>query len=190
MDINGRDVVFGHYTSKVILDYNTLSRFVEAYRVLGKKIILTIGSWDLLHPGHVRYLVMAKSYGDVLVVGVDSDVAIKRYKLETRPLIPQEQRMEMLSYQGCVDLITDISDVDSNGRWHCGLLRFIKPEIFVAVEDSYSEEQRLEIKKFCGSLVVLPPQATDISTTKIIQDVLKKHWDEFLHQGTQGASQP
>lgn len=174
--------VFDCYQSKIILDYNVLSRLVEAYRTLGRKIVLTIGSWDLLHPGHVRYLVLAKSFGEVLVVGVDSDAAIKRYKGPTRPLVQQEHRMEMLSYQECVDLVTDISDVDQNGYWHCGLIRFIRPDVYVAVEDSYSLEQRKEIKKFCGDLVVLSRQATDISTTDLIQNVLKKHWDEFLHQ--------
>ena len=64
---------------KVVEDYDQLQKLVDGLRVVDNKIVVTIGSWDLLHIGHVRYLRKAKQQGDILIVGVDSDRAIKKY---------------------------------------------------------------------------------------------------------------
>lgn len=166
---------------KKILDYEELARIVEANKILGKKVICTVGSWDMLHIGHLRYLNRAKSLGDVLIVGVDSDKAIKIYKQNpVRPIIPEKERMEMLGYQEFVDYITLVDDVDKNGIWKLGLVKMIKPDIFVAVADeSYSEEQKKEIAKFC-KLHVLPRQARKTSSTNIVEKVFKKKIESFL----------
>lgn len=167
-------------TNKIVLDYDKLTRVTEALRELGHKIVMTIGSWDLLHIGHVRYLIKAKSYGDILVVGVDSDRGIKLYKGPLRPIVPQGERIEMVSYQTCVDYVTSIDDVDEKGSWQYELIKQVKPDVFVAVEDSYSEQQCEDIKQFCGQLIVLPRQAENTSTSKMIQDTLKKHIAEMM----------
>lgn len=167
-------------TNKIVLDYGKLTKVTEALRELGHKIVLTIGSWDLLHIGHVRYLIKAKGYGDVLVVGADSDRAIKLYKGPMRPFIPEDERIEMLSYQGCVDYVTIIDDVDENGVWQYELIELVKPDVFVAVEDSYSEQQRKDIEQFCGQLIVLPRQAEKTSTSNIVQNAVKKHLVEMV----------
>lgn len=86
------------YHKKVITDYNLLREKINAHRTLGHKIVSTLGSWDMLHIGHLRYLYKSKEYGDILVVGVDSDRGIKAYKNPLRPIIPETERMEMLSY--------------------------------------------------------------------------------------------
>lgn len=154
---------------KFIPDYNELVKKVEALRTLGQRIVVTIGTWDMFHPGHARYLLKAKGQGDILVVGVDSDQAVKRYKGPHRPINPQGERVEMLTYQGFVDLVTMIEDVDDHGQWYCGLITMLRPDIFVAVEDSYPEEQKMLIQRYCGQLVVLPRQAENISSTEIIR---------------------
>lgn len=161
--------------SKIVLDYNMLVKLVEAHRVLGGKIVLTIGSWDLLHIGHLRYLNKAKSFGDILIVGADSDEAMARYKGQDRPMIPQNERLEMLSYQECVNFVTTIDDVGYKGEWYCSIAKMLMPDFFVAVEDSYSEEQRKMIEKYCGKLIVLPRQAEGTSTSDIIQNIIKKN---------------
>jgi len=112
-------------------------------------------------------------------VGVDTDRAIKLYKGELRPVIPQDERCEMLSYQDCVDFITLIDDLDEKGRWQYELIKKLKPDIFVAVEDSYPPEQLEEIKKHCSELIVLPRQAENTSTTRLIQDTIKKQLDQM-----------
>jgi len=165
---------------KVILDIDKLSKAANALRELGYTIVTTIGSWDLLHIGHVRYLRKAKTYGDILIVGADSDRAVKIYKGELRPIIPQDERVEMLSYQGCVDFVTLVEDVDENKKWQYELIKKINPDIFVAVQDSYPEEQKKEIQQFCGELVVLPRQAESTSTSRTIQETVKKTLAKML----------
>lgn len=167
-------------TNKIVLDYDKLARVTEALRELDRKIVLTIGSWDLLHIGHVRYLIKAKSYGDILVVGVDSDRGIKLYKGPLRPIVQQDERIEMVSYQTCVDYVTNIDDVDEKGAWQYELIRQVRPDVFIAVEDSYSEQQRKDIEQFCGELIVLPRQAENTSTSRMIQETLKKHIAEMM----------
>jgi D-glycero-beta-D-manno-heptose 1-phosphate adenylyltransferase len=164
---------------KVVENYDSLLKLVEGLRVVNNKIVVTIGSWDLLHIGHVRYLRRAKSHGDVLIVGVDSDRTVKKYKGELRPIVPYEERCEMLTYQSCVDFVTNIDDVDKKGHWLYGLIKKIKPDVFVAVEDSYPKSQLTEIKKHCGELIILPRQAEKTSTTKMIQFAVKKHLDKM-----------
>lgn len=167
---------------KIILNNKNLKETIDAHRVLGKKIICTIGSWDMLHIGHLRYLSKAKEIGDILVVGTDSDEAIKIYKKNTlRPVIPQEERMEMLSYQTFVDYITLVGDVDKQGRWQLGLVKTLRPDVFVVSDkESYPKEQRKQIAKFCGKIKVLGRQAQNTSTTAIIEKTFKKRLEHVL----------
>ncbi len=169
MFINRRD----ESTKKIILNEHELKLKVFACQALGAKVVLTIGSWDLLHIGHVRYLMKAQSFGDVLVVGTDSDRAVKLYKGEYRPIIPEQERLEMVCYLSCVDFVTTVDDVDEKGKWQYGLLRLIRPDVFVAVDDSYPPEQCVDIQKYSGELIVLPRQAESTSSTGIIQKLIK-----------------
>ncbi len=171
---NGRDS-----QHKIVEDYEALAKVVNGLRAINHKIVVTIGSWDLLHIGHVRYLRKARDYGDILVVGVDSDRTIKLYKGELRPVVPYDERCEMLTYQSCVDLVTPVDDVDEKGKWEYGLVKAIHPDVFVAVEDSYPQEQLDDIKRHVGELIVLPRQAETTSTTKMIQFAVKKHLDKM-----------
>ena len=169
-------------SQKIILDYKKLAKIINAHRTLGQKIVCTIGSWDMLHIGHLRYLCKAKKLGDILVVGVDSNRDIKIYKKNPlRPVIPQNERMEMLSYQTFVDYITLIDDVDKKGWWQMKLIKVIRPDIFAATKESYSDEQRKQIAKFCGYLKILPRQAKETSTTEIIERTFKKRLEYILN---------
>lgn len=161
--------------AKIVTDYEQLKKYIDAHKVLEQKVVCTIGSWDMLHIGHLRYLINAKNQGDILIVGADSDAAIKRYKNEFRPIIPQEERMEMLSYQDCVDYVTLIDDVDSQGKWSYELIRIIKPDIYVCINESYPEEQKNDIKQYAAQLVELPRQAEKTSTSDIIEKTFKSH---------------
>lgn len=167
---------------KIIANIDKLAKVINGMQELGFKVVTTIGTWDLLHIGHVRYLRKAKSHGDILVVGVDTDRVAKIYKGDLRPIIPEEERVEMVSYQGCVDFVARIDDVSEDGKWQYGLLKALRPDIYVAVEDSYPEEQLVEIKELCTSLVVLPRQAENTSTSKMIQEVVKKTMLKMLSE--------
>lgn len=168
------------YQRKIITDYDELREKINAHHTLGHAIVATLGSWDMLHIGHLRYLHKAKEHGDILVVGVDSDRGIKAYKNPLRPIIPESERLEMLSYQNPVDYITLVDDIDSHGRWSCELIKRVPVETFVAVEDSYSSEQLAEIRKYCPAVVVLPRQAEHTSSTDIVQNIVKGHLLEML----------
>lgn len=168
------------YQRKVITDYNELKEKINAHRTLGHTIVATLGSWDMLHIGHLRYLYKAKELGDILIVGADSDRGIKAYKNPLRPIIPEAERMEMLSYQGPVDYITVIDDIDDQGLWGCELIRVVPTDVFVAVDDSYSAEQLAAIRAHCPEVVVLPRQAEQTSSTDIIQNIVKGHLLEML----------
>ena len=167
--------------NKVIIDYQKLAELLSAHKTLGNKIVCTIGSWDMLHIGHLRYLSRAKEQGDILVVGVDSDKAIKIYKKNSlRPVIPEDERMEMLSYQHFVDYVTLIDDVDKAGNWEMSILKKMNPDIFVAIEESYPPEQRENINKLCGEIKLLERQAENTSTSDIIEKTFKKRLEHIL----------
>ncbi len=161
---------------KIFPNHGDLKERIDAHRTLGHKVVCTIGSWDMLHIGHLRYLNAAKERGDILVVGVDSDRSIKFYKGPLRPIIPEAERMEMLSYQDCIDYVTLVDDVDDKGNWQYDLIKNLSIDVFIAVEgNSYSEEQKKKIKEYCGKLHIIPRQAESTSSTDIVQNVLKIH---------------
>ncbi len=171
--------------NSIILDYSELKKVIDAHKTLDHKIICTVGSWDMLHIGHLRYLIKAKEQGDVLVVGTDSDRGIKLYKKdELRPVIPQEERMEMLKYQECVDYITLVDDIDDNGKWQYELIKVIRPNLFVTTVDSYPEEQIKDIRGYSDDVLILPRQAEKTSTTEIIERMIKKHLEAMLSNMT------
>lgn len=168
-------------SAKIITDYKKLGEIISAHKILNHRVVCTIGSWDMLHIGHMRYLHRAKKEGDILVVGVDSDQGIKLYKKnELRPIIPEQERMEMLAYQDCIDYVTLVNDVDKEGSWQYRLLEAVKPDVFVAVVDSYPKEQIADIKKYVERVIQLPRQAEQTSSTKIIERTVKSHVSKLL----------
>jgi len=166
------DEIIEKTNKKIIKDYEVLRKVVDGLSAANHKIVVTIGSWDMLHIGHVRYLTNAKSHGDILIVGADSDRSIKLYKGEERPIIPEDERLEMLVYQLPVDFATLIDDVDDSGAWQYELIKALKPDVFVAVEDSYPESQLNDIRQYCKEVVVLPRQART-STSATIEKAVK-----------------
>jgi len=169
--------------NKIIKDYEKLAKKIEAHKTLEQKVVCTIGSWDMLHIGHMRYLYRAAEEGHILLVGVDSDRGIKLYKKsDLRPIIPEQERMEMLAYQDCVDYVTLVDDVSNEGSWKYELIKKIKPDVFVAVTDSYPAKQIKEIKNFVGKVIQLPRQAEKTSSTKIIEKTVKSHFEIMLKQ--------
>ncbi|MBI1984572.1 MAG: adenylyltransferase/cytidyltransferase family protein [Candidatus Wildermuthbacteria bacterium] len=171
--------------NRIILDYPELKKIIEAHKIIGHRIVCTIGSWDMLHIGHLRYLIKAKDFGDILVVGADSDRGIKIYKKsELRPIIPQDERMEMLQYQECVDYVTLVDDIDEQGNWQYGLAATLQPHVFVTTPDSYSKEQLDGIRRHVGEVIVLPRQAENTSTSIIIEQTTKKHIEKLLSEIT------
>src|SRR5271156_3110053 len=90
--ILGLEPSFEH---RYVTNFAKVKMLVKHCRGLGLKIVLTQGSWDMVHIGHARYLEEAKRHGDFLVVGVDSDEKIRRRKGPDRPVVPEGERLEM-----------------------------------------------------------------------------------------------
>ena len=131
----------------IINDYRELTDRLRVERQ-GKRLICTIGSWDLLHSGHIEYLKRAREFGDILVVGVDSDLAYQRYKGKPN-IYPQGDRQEIVSTVRYVDYVTVVDDVNIAGEWQMGIVTAIQPDVFVCNETSYSVKQRKKLANLC-----------------------------------------
>lgn len=150
-------------SSQIILDYKKIPAFIEKYRKEKKKIVLTQGSFDMVHIGHARYCEKAKSYGDVLIVGVDSDEKVRARKGSDRPIVPQDERLEMLTHLRAVDLV--ILKELKEPKW--ALIKLIKPDVLVATKETYTKENIEALKEWCGKVVVLDPMATTSTSAKL-----------------------
>ncbi|HEX8204945.1 MAG TPA: adenylyltransferase/cytidyltransferase family protein [Solirubrobacteraceae bacterium] len=143
-----------------------LSKTVAHLKGIGLKIVLTSGSFDLIHLGHVKYLAKAKEKGDVLVVGVDSDAKIRTRKGEDRPMVPEQERLEMLAHQRPVDLL--YLKPDEEERW--ALIKAVEPDVLVLTTDhSYTEAEQAELEEIVGSIEVIERQATITTSERIRQ---------------------
>ncbi|HRU39422.1 MAG TPA: D-glycero-beta-D-manno-heptose 1-phosphate adenylyltransferase [Candidatus Goldiibacteriota bacterium] len=92
--------------NRIILDRKKLISKVNSLKKAGKKIVFTNGCYDLLHVGHIRFLKAAKKLGDVLVLALNSDASVRRIKGPSRPVVPENERAELMSELECVDLVT------------------------------------------------------------------------------------
>lgn len=114
------------HTGSVAHHWDTLTAWVRQAQALGERVVMTNGCFDLLHPGHIRYLRSAKALGDRLVVAVNSDASVKRLKGESRPVNTLEVRMEMLSALESVDWVVAFEE-DTPASLICQ----IKPDVLV-----------------------------------------------------------
>jgi D-glycero-beta-D-manno-heptose 1-phosphate adenylyltransferase len=165
---------------KRLIDQSDLMTLNEKLKESGKKIVFTAGSWDLLHVGQCRYLEVAKSYGDVLVVGVSSNDAIKKVKGPNKPILDEKIRLEMLAYLRPVDFVTLLPAPSCQPT--LGLLR---PDVYITVKEDWtsnykqSKEYRT-VTKYGGQVEVLDRQSTALSTSKIVQRAIGGHLGEVF----------
>lgn len=157
-----------------ILKLTDLIQMVKDLRKSGKQIVFTNGCFDILHVGHVRYLAAARSEGDVLVVGLNSDVSVKSIKPGNRPIVTQEQRAEVLAGLAFVDFITIFDESDP-----LALISAIKPDILVKGADWKEKEiVGADVVKAYGGKVVRVEVVPDISTSRIIRRIIKRFQKE------------
>lgn len=164
---NGKTGIFGDQSSfekRFLPNYEDVSAKVAAIRSLGGTIVLTSGSFDLIHIGHARYLEKASSFGDFLIVGVDSDEKIQSRKGPKRPIIGQEERLRMVAQLRGVDLIT-IKPAEEK-KWE--LIERVHPDVLIVTAETYTSEQiKLLEGAYCGKVIVLEPQATTSTSARI-----------------------
>ena len=150
---------------RFVPDYKELKEIVDQLKKGGYRIVLTQGVYDLIHEGHALYLEAAKSKGDILIVGVDSDELTRKLKGPTRPIVPQEERIKMLVHLRHVDIVTLRRTDSSIGE----LIRLVKPDVLVTSSSTkyFTAEQKKAYDKYCGKILTLAPQATTSTTARI-----------------------
>lgn len=173
--------IFGHasnFESRFVPDYKRLVKTISHLRGLGLKIVLTQGTYDMVHIGHARYLEEAKRRGDVLVVGVDSDAKVRQRKGPSRPVVPEDERLEILTHLRPVDLVV-LKPVEAK-KWE--LTKLVRPDVLIATPGTYTRKDIAELSKFCGKVTILPRQATTTTSAKIrlLQIGTAKHLGKAL----------
>lgn len=154
------------YEQKV-MDINELVKVLETKR--DKKIVFTNGCFDLFHVGHAKYLRQAAKFGDILIVGVNSDDSVRRLKGSTRPILPEEDRMELLAALEFVSYVVKFTeDTPYN------IINKIKPDIIVKGGDYKPEEVvGKDIVEAYGGKVEICPLIESKSTTSIVEKIKK-----------------
>ncbi len=149
-------------TEYKILDIKSLSKKVQKLKADGKRVVFTNGCFDILHLGHIKYLQKAKSFGDVLIVGVNSDSSVKRLKGDSRPINPEYDRAYLLGALECVDFVT-IFDEDTPYN----LIKTLQPDILVKGGDYRGKE-------VVGSDIVKEVKLVDFIDGKSTTSVINK----------------
>ncbi len=153
------------YENKKLKTTGQIVQIVEELRKRSKKTIFTNGCFDILHVGHIRYLQLAKSLGDYLIIGLNSDTSVRRLKGAERPINNQEDRAFLLSALDVVDyIIVFEEDTPYN------LIKKIKPDILVKGGD-WAADQIVgsDIVKVSGGQVISLPFFNGYSTTGTIE---------------------
>lgn len=157
----------GEKPGKKIVSFDEIRVLADLYREEGKTLVFTNGCFDILHAGHVTYLAMASALGDVLVLGLNSDVSVRKIKGEKRPIVQEDHRARVMAALESVDHVVLFDEPDP-GR----LIEGLCPDILVKGAD-WPEEQIVGaafVRAHGGRVerIVLEP---DISTTKIIERI-------------------
>lgn len=150
-----------------------LELLLKQYRNEGKRIVFTNGCFDILHSGHVNYLNRAKHFGDILIIGLNSDESIKRLKGPERPINTLSDRLQVLSGLSSVDHIVPFTE-----NTPINLIKKIRPDVYVKGGD-YTRETLPEVPvvEGYGGHVELVPFVKDRSTTEIIRRIRKNTFD-------------
>jgi rfaE bifunctional protein nucleotidyltransferase chain/domain len=145
-----------NFELRFVPDYQRITAIVHALRTLGLKVVLTSGSFDIIHEGHSMYLEAARRSGDFLIVGLDSDAKIGTRKGPHRPAVPEMERLRMVTHQRGVGLVT-LKDL-GHERW--ALIKAVRPDVLVATEDTYTPAEIAELEEcYCGRVEVLERMA-------------------------------
>jgi len=152
---------------KIIKDWEQLAHHIAELKRQSKKIVFTNGGFNIIHVGHIRSLVDAKSRGDVLVVAVNSDASLRLLKGDQYPIIPEDERLEILSALACVDVLTIFSETTV-----ANLLLKIKPHIHAKGTDYTKESvpERDTVLSYGGEIAIVG-DAKDHSSTSIISRI-------------------
>ncbi|MFH1784379.1 MAG: D-glycero-beta-D-manno-heptose 1-phosphate adenylyltransferase [bacterium] len=153
--------------NKKVQQLENMQKIVKELKQQGKKVIFTNGCFDLLHVGHVRYLKEAKSHGDVMIVGINSDDSVRKIKGEKRPIVPAVERLEILAELECIDYLVVFSQTTPED-----VIKKIAPDVLVKGSDyEVHEVVGRDFVEAAGGKVILVPLVRDRSTTRLIKKI-------------------
>lgn len=143
----------------------------EGIRNAGKKVVFTNGCFDLIHPGHVRYLQQARALGDALIIALNSDRSVRELKGDNRPILTQDERAEVMAALACIDFVTIFDEPTPRE-----IITALLPDILVKGGD-WGVDQivgREEVEAAGGQVMSLP-FVDGCSTTEIINRIVASH---------------
>lgn len=158
-----------------ILSLDILKNRINKEKENGKKIVFTNGAFDLIHVGHIRYLVDASKLGDITICALNSDQSIRALKGKNRPVMPLEERVEIIAALDCIDYVISFDEKTVEN-----LLMELKPHIHAKGTD-YTKESVPEVEtvKSYGGEVAITGDPKDHNTTDIIQRIMDMHKEKF-----------
>ncbi len=153
--------------AKIYRDPQQLCGVLEVHKKEGKTIVFTNGCFDFLHVGHIRCLKGAKREGDILVVGLNSDASIRASKRRGRPLMPENERLELMSAIVYVDYLTVFPDLTVDS-----LLQLLRPHVYAKGTDYNAENlPERETAKAINARMAFVGDPKDHSTTEFLERV-------------------
>ena len=154
------------HTDKKILSRTEMQSARAQLRADGRKLVFTNGCFDLLHPGHTDYLAFARQQGDALVVGLNSDASVRRYKGPQRPIVGEGDRARVLAALAAVDYVV-LFDEDEP----VALISTLLPDVLVKGEDWAHYVAGRDVIEQNGGRVVLAPLVPGRSTSDIVERI-------------------
>ncbi len=146
-----------------------LCKLLSEFRSAGRRVVWTNGCFDILHRGHISYLEQAAQFGDLLVVGLNSDSSVRSVKGPDRPINCQDDRARALGALSCVDYVVIFDDPTT-----VRLLKLLKPDVYAKggdyTIDTINQDERKVVEGYGGSIEILP-EVKGVSTTRIIEQI-------------------
>lgn len=175
---------------KRLISQSDLMTLHDQLHAKDKRVVFTAGSWDLIHAGQCRYLEKAKEYGDILVVGVSSNAAIRNVKGPNKPILDEKIRAEMLTFLRSVDFVTILPEPSC-----VPTLGLLKPDVYITVKEDWTSEYKTSkeyktVTSYGGEVMVVDRQSTSISTTQILQRAVGGHLSDVLKDFMQYRKDP
>ena len=156
---------------KKIKNIKAIKSIVARLRTRRKKVVFTNGCFDILHVGHIRYLRKARSLGDILVVGLNTDRSVREIKGEKRPIMPEKERAEVLAALEFVDYVVLFDEPDP-----FSLIEEVKPTILVKGAD-WPKDKIIgrDVVEKAGGRVVRIPLVPGASSTGVIEKIIQAY---------------
>lgn len=151
------------FNGRLFRDLNALTAMIRIVRAQGQRIVLTSGSFDLSHIGHMRYLWSARRLGDFVIVGIDSDEKVRSRKGEYRPVIPENERAEMVLHN-----YADVVFIKPAREEKWALIKAVCPDVLlISQRVGYDDEQQKALSEYCGEICNLPSQAATSTSASV-----------------------